>query len=111
MLRVSEGRRKPRRATLREARGGWVTLENIPGLSPETPVKVLDASGGGLGIELFSEIPRGTGVIVRGEPGNPLSLGKARAGVVRWVLLPGGRYRAGLTYEDPSGDGARSRAV
>ncbi len=102
MPQVSERRRKPRRATLREARGVWVTLENIPGLSPETPVKVLDASDGGLGIELLSEIPKDTVVIVRGESGNPLSLGKARARVVRCVLLPGGRYRAGLTYEDRS---------
>jgi len=100
MPQVSERRRKPRRGTLREAKGVWVRLENVPGLSPETPVKVLDASDGGLGIELLSEIAKGTVVIVRGEPGNPLSLGKARARVVRCALLPGGRYWAGLSYED-----------
>src|SRR5260370_38439982 len=102
MPQVSDRRRKPRRARLRESKGVWVRLENVPGLSAETPVKVLDASDGGLGIELLSEIPKDTVVIVRGEPGNPLSLGKARARVVRCVLLPGGRYRAGLTYEDLS---------
>src|SRR5258706_10625812 len=102
MPQVSERRRKPRRGTLRESKGVWVRLENIPGLSSETPVKVLDASDGGLGIELLSEIAKGTLVIVRGEPGNPLSLGKARARVVRCVPLPGGRYRAGLTYEASS---------
>src|SRR5216683_930903 len=111
MPQVSERRRKPRRGTLREARGVWVRLENIPGLSPETPVKVLDASDGGLGIELLSEIPKGTVVIVSGEPGNPLSLGKARARVVRCVMLPGGRYRAGLTYEDRSEDETKSGPV
>ena len=100
MPQVSERRRKPRKGTLRESKGVWVRLENIPGLSPETPVKVLDASDGGLGIELLSAIPKGTVVIVKGEPGNPLSLGKARARVVRCALLPGGGYRAGLTYED-----------
>src|SRR5258708_9562792 len=100
MPHVSERRRKPRRGTLRESKGVWVRLENIPGLSSETPVRVLDASDGGLGIELLSEIPKGTVVIVKGEPGNPLALGKARARVVRCALLPGGGYRAGLTYED-----------
>src|SRR6266849_6713957 len=100
MPQVSERRRKPRRGTLRESKGVWVRLENIPGLSAETPVRVLDASDGGLGIELLSEIPKDTVVVVRGEPGNPLSLGKARARVVRCVMLPGGRYRAGLRYDD-----------
>jgi len=78
----------------------WVRLENAPGLSAETPVKVLDASDDGLGVELLSEIPKNTVVIVKGEPGNPLSLGRARARVLRCTLLPGGRYKAGLTYED-----------
>jgi hypothetical protein len=70
----------------------------------------LDASDGGLGIELLSEIPKGTVVIVRGEPGNPLSLGKARARVVQCSLIPGGRYRAGLTY-DGSASEAKSGPV
>jgi len=77
-----------------------VRLENAPGLSAETPVKVLDASDDGLGVELVAEIPKNTVVIVNGEPGNPLNLGKARARVLRCVPLPGGRFKAGLTYEN-----------
>jgi hypothetical protein len=100
MPQVSERRSKPRRGTLRESKGVWVRLENVPGLSTDTLVKVLDTSDGGLGVELLSEIPKNTVVIVRGEPGNPLSLGKAHARVVRCVLLPGGRYRVGLNYEN-----------
>src|SRR5260370_39527463 len=107
MPQLSDRRRKPRT----ESKGVWVRLENAPGLSGETPVKVLDVSDSGLGIELLSEIPKVTVVIVKGEPGNPLSLGKARARVVRCVLLPGGRYRAGLTYEDRSEYEAKSGPV
>jgi len=108
---VSERRRKPRRGTLRESKGVWVRLENVPGLSAETPVKVLDASDDGLGVELLSEIPKNTVVIVRGEPGNPLSLGKARARVLRCALLPGGRYKAGLSYEESREYEAKSGPV
>ncbi len=107
MPQLSDRRRKPRT----ESKGVWVRLENAPGLSGETPVKVLDVSDSGLGIELLSEIPKDTVVIVKGEPGNPLSLGKARARVVRCVLLPGGRYRAGLTYEDKGEYEAKSGPV
>lgn len=108
---VSERRRKPRRGTLRESKGVWVRLENAPGLSADTPVKVLDASDDGLGVELFSEIPKNTVVIVRGEPGNPLSLGKARARVLRCAPLPGGRYKAGLSYEEIRGYETKSQPV
>jgi DnaJ domain len=111
MPQVSERRRKPRRGTLRETKGVWVRLENAPGISADTPIKVLDASDGGLGVELLAEIPKDTIVIVKGEPGNPLNLGKARARVLRCVLLPGGRFKAGLTYENSSDYEAKSGPV
>jgi hypothetical protein len=111
MPQVSERRRRPRRGTLREPKGVWVRLENAPGISADTPIKVLDASDGGLGVEVLAEIPKDTIVIVKGEPGNPLNLGKVRARVLRCVLLPGGRFKAGLTYENSSGYEAKSGPV
>jgi DnaJ domain len=99
MPQVSERRKTQRRGTLREVKGIWVRLENAPGVSFDKPVRVLDASKDGLGVELLAEIPKNSVVIVHGEAGNSFNLGKARARVLRCVSLPGGRFKAGLAYE------------
>jgi hypothetical protein len=107
MSEVSERRRKPRQKAGRAGEAVWVKLRDVPGASSEVRARVVDTSDLGCGVETDCRLEPNAVLTVDGHLGVNGLNGQVRARVVDCKPFQGG-YRAGLTFENGNGTGAKS---